>query len=65
MRPADLKPGQFSGYPPQARKLVTDNLAALQHLPLALLPSLLREAIDYDFKFPAERLALEDRKSVV
>jgi len=54
-----LKPEQFAGYPPQARKLVTANLAALQGLPLSFLPSLLREAIDYDFKFPAERQALD------
>jgi len=55
----DLKPEQFSGYPPEARKLVTNDLAALQRLPLSFLPSLLREVIDYDFKFPAERKAIE------
>jgi hypothetical protein len=59
MLPADLKPEQFTGYPPEARKLVTNDLAALQRLPLSFLPSLLREVIDYDFKFPAERKALE------
>ncbi len=59
MLPADLKTERFSSYPPQARKLVTDNIATLQRLPLSFLPSLLREAIDYDFKFPAERKALE------
>jgi hypothetical protein len=59
MPPVELKPEQFSGYPPEARKLVTNDLAALERLPLSFLPSLLREAIDYDFKFPAERKALE------
>ncbi len=59
MLPADLKPEQFTGYPPEARKLVIHDLAALQRLPLSFLPSLLREVIDYDFKFPAERKALE------
>src|SRR5208282_3632271 len=59
MLPADLKPEQFSGYPPEARKLATDDLTALQRLPLSFVPSLLREVIDYDFKFPAERKALE------
>ena len=59
MLPADLKPEKFSSYPPEARKLVTANIATLQRLPLSFLPSLLREAIDYDFKFPAERKALE------
>src|SRR5712692_2461956 len=59
MLPRDLKPEQFSGYPPEARKLVTNYLGALQRLPLSFLPSLLREAIEYDFKFPAERRTLE------
>jgi hypothetical protein len=59
MPPIKLKPEQFSGYPPEARKLVTNDLAVLELLPLSFLPSLLREAIDYDFKFPAERKALE------
>jgi hypothetical protein len=59
MLPSDLKPQHFRDYPPLARKLVTANLAALSRLPLSFLPSLLREAIEYDFKFPAERTALE------
>jgi hypothetical protein len=59
MTPLDLKPEQFNGYPPEARKLVVEHLAALQRLPLSFLPSLLREAIDYDYRFPAERRALE------
>src|ERR1700732_938553 len=59
MLPRDLKPEQFSGYPPEARKLVTNYIAALQRLPLSFLPSLLRESIEYDYKFPVERRALE------
>jgi hypothetical protein len=59
MLPRDLKPEQFRSYPPQAKELVTNYLAALQRLPLSFLPNLLREAIDYDFKFPAERHALD------
>jgi hypothetical protein len=59
MLPSDLKPEQFNGYPPEARKLITGYVAALQRLPLSFLPSLLREAIEFDFKFPAERSALE------
>ena len=43
MLPRDLKPEQFSSYPPLARKLVTDNLDTLRKLPLSFLPSLLRE----------------------
>jgi hypothetical protein len=59
MLPIDLKPEKFGAYPPQARKIVTDYLATLQQLPLSFLPALLRELIDYDFKFPAERKARE------
>ena len=59
MLPAGLKPEQFSGYPPEARKLALDYLGTLQRLPLSFLPSLLREVIEYDFKFPVERKSLE------
>jgi hypothetical protein len=59
MLPSELKPEQFSSYPPLAHKLATDNIATLRKLPLSFLPSLLREVIDYDFKFPAERHALD------
>jgi hypothetical protein len=59
MLPRDLKAEQFAGYPPQARELVVAHLHALQQLPLSFVPSLLREVIDYDFKFPAERVAID------
>jgi hypothetical protein len=59
MFPRDLKAEQFAGYPPQARELVAAHLAALRQLPLSFLPSLLREVIDYDFKFPAERASID------
>ena len=59
MLPRDLKPAYFAGYPPEARKLVTNYLATLQQLPLSFVPGLLRELIDFDYKFPAERTAHE------
>jgi hypothetical protein len=59
MRPSELKPEQFSGYPPEARKLMEAHIGALRRLPLSFLPSLLREAIEFDYKFPAERRAVE------
>ena len=59
MLPRDLKPENFTGYPPEAGRLVKQYIAALRRLPLSFLPSLLREAIEYDYKFPAERRALE------
>lgn len=60
MLPSDLKPEQFNGYPPAARKLVTGYVGALQRSPLSFIPSLLREVIEYDFKFPPERKAIEN-----
>ena len=51
MLPQDLKTEHFAGYPPEARKLVTNYLGTLRQLPLSFLPGLLRELIDYDFKF--------------
>jgi hypothetical protein len=55
MLPIDLKAESFAAYPPEARKLATAHLAALQQLPIGFAPSLLREVIEYDYKFPAER----------
>ncbi len=60
MLPRDLKSGEFVGYPPEARKVITNYLTTLQQLPLSFLPGLLRELIDYDFKFPAERIARKE-----
>jgi hypothetical protein len=65
MLPPDLQPEQFSAYPPEARKLVVDHLGAIRQLPLVFLPSLLREVIEYDFKFPAERSAIDRELSTL
>jgi len=59
MQPTDLKADSFKTYAPEARKLAVDNLAALRQLPLSFLPGMLREVIEYDYKFPAERRALD------
>jgi hypothetical protein len=59
MLPRDLKPELFKSYPPDANKLATNYLDALRRLPLSFLPSLLREMIEYDYKFPPERKGLE------
>jgi len=59
MRPEDLKSEQFNGYPPEARKVALEYLGTFQRLPLSFLPSLLREVIEYDYKFPVERRVLE------
>jgi hypothetical protein len=59
MLPADLKPDQFNGYPAEAKKLALEYIDTFRRLPLSFLPNLLREVIEYDYKFPAERSALE------
>jgi hypothetical protein len=65
MLPRDLKPEQFSSYAAEARNLATKYLPALQRLPLSFLPSVLREIVEYDFKFPPERGALERELNVL
>jgi hypothetical protein len=59
MLPAELTAENFDGYPPQARKLAVESLTVFRRLPLTFLPNLLREVIEYDFKFPAECGAIE------
>lgn len=59
MQPRDLNADSFSGYPPEAKKLVVERLDALRALPLSFVPGLLREAIEYASKFPAERKAID------
>ena len=59
MLPRDLHAELFAGYPPEARRLMVANLGGLRQLPLSFLPVLLREVIEYDFKFPAERAAID------
>ena len=61
MLPPQLKPADFAAYPPQARRIATDNIALLQRLPLAFAGILLREIITYDWRFPAERRQLDEQ----
>ncbi len=65
MLPGDLKPQQFNNYPPQARKLVVDHIDSLKRLPLSFVPSVLREVIEYDWKFPVERQELEKQFAIL
>ncbi|WP_109486224.1 hypothetical protein [Occallatibacter savannae] len=65
MLPRELKAESFASYPPQARAIATEHLGALQRLPFAFAPSLLREVIDFDYKFPAERSTLQDELSTL
>jgi len=59
MQPRDLKAEHFAAYPPEARRVATANLAVFRQLPLSFIPSLLREVIDYDYRFPVERKAID------
>jgi hypothetical protein len=59
MELGELKPAQFSNYPPEARKLAEHYTGTLAQLPPSFVPSLLREVIEYDYKFPVERRAVE------
>jgi hypothetical protein len=59
MLPSQLKSENFKSYAPEGRKLATENLESLRRLPLSFLPGMLREVIEYDYKFPAERRSLD------
>ena len=65
MLPRELQPEQFGSYPPEARKLAVAHVGALRQLPISFLPSLLRELIDYDFKFPVEQKAIEEELTLL
>lgn len=65
MQPSNLSPQVFAAYPPEARRLMVAHLEVIRQLPLSFLPNLLREVIDYDFKFPAERSAIENELAVI
>ncbi len=61
MLPAQLTAASFSAYAPEARALAVRNLTILNALPLSFLPLLLRELMAYDWRFPAERLDLDQQ----
>jgi hypothetical protein len=65
MLPRDLKPEDFLSYPKEAQAVAIRHLDALRRMPLAFAPSLLREIIDYDYKFPIERSSIEDELSAL
>lgn len=59
MLPNQLAPESFGGYPNEAKRIATKQIALLRRLPLGFVPLLLRELIVYDWKFPAERKDLD------
>ena len=58
MTPGKLQADSFAVYPPQAQALAIEHLDAMKRMPLVLLAALLREVIQYDWSFPAERQQL-------
>lgn len=65
MQPRDITVGSFAAYPPQGRSLAVAHLDTLRQLPLALLPSVLREIVQYDYLFPVERSTIEKQLSAL
>jgi hypothetical protein len=55
MQPRDLRVESFAQYPPQGRSLAIANLNLLKRIPLIVLSPMLRQIIQYDWSFPAER----------
>jgi len=65
MQPSNLKPDDFAKYPPEARRVIIAHLDVIRQLPISFLPILLREIIDYDFKFPAEQSEIKRELEVI
>jgi hypothetical protein len=59
MDPRNLRAESFARYPPQARAFAAANLDVLKRMPLILLSLTLRQVIQYDWSFPAERQQLQ------
>lgn len=61
MDPRGLNENSFDSYPPLARELARTNLALLRELPIVLDAVLLRDVMELDTSFPAERRAIRAR----
>lgn len=65
MLPPELRAEHFAHYRPRAKEVAVGNLETLRKLPMSFLPSLLREVIEYDVRFPAERQAIDQQLTVL
>jgi hypothetical protein len=65
MLPRDLKTESFSAYPPEGKALARKHLDVIQRLPLAFVPSLLRQLMDYDYSFPVERSMIDSELAIL
>jgi hypothetical protein len=55
MTPGNLQVESFAAYLPQARALAIEHLESMKRMPSILLAAMLRQIIQYDWSFPAER----------
>jgi hypothetical protein len=55
MVPSELRAESFARYQPQARSFAVSNLSVLRRMPLILASLILRQLIQFDWCFPAER----------
>jgi len=58
MRPDELTAQSFALYPVGAREFAIEHLSLLQHLPLMLCPSFLKQIQQWGTSFPAEQASL-------
>lgn len=65
MLPRDLKPSSFAAYPPEAKALAAAHVESIRRLPLAFVPSLLRQLMDYDYSFPVERSMVDSELAIL
>ena len=61
MRPSDLTADSFKAYPPKGRAVAVANLELLHQLPVAFVPFLLKDMLDFDSKFPHEQSDLTNQ----
>lgn len=59
LTPHELSPASFDAYPPLAKQTALNHLDLFREMPTPFLALLLRELINWDYKFPAERKELE------
>jgi hypothetical protein len=57
--PRQLTPSSFDTYPQLARQAARDHIDLFREMPIPFLALLLRELINWDWKFPAERKELD------
>jgi hypothetical protein len=57
--PAQLTATDFNAYPPLAKRVALDQLNLFREMPVPFLALLLREVINWDWKFPAEQRQLD------